>query len=90
MIKKSRPTKHYPGELQRLTVLIEGKAREIAEVLLRELPDAEQEAEATNRRARPTRTKPGAGRSAKRKPDRKRDIQRREAISAWQHKAFRH
>jgi hypothetical protein len=90
MIKKSRPTKHHPGELERMTVLIEGRAREIAELLLGKIPDAEQAAEATKPRARRPRRKTGAAPTAKPKPDRKRDIQRREAISAWRHKAFRH
>lgn len=90
MIKKSRPTKHYPTDLERLTVLIERRAREIAGVLLGEIPDAEQAAEGTQRRARRARRKPVVRRPVARKPDRKRDIQRREAISVWHHKAFRH
>lgn len=41
MTKRTRPTPHYPGELERLTTLIERKAKEIAEVLLWDVPDAE-------------------------------------------------
>jgi hypothetical protein len=90
MTKKSRPTLRYPGELERLTVLIEGKAREIAELLLRELPDAEREAEDALPKARLAPRKRPNGPGAKRRPDRKRDIKREQAISEWRHKAFRH
>jgi hypothetical protein len=41
MTKRTRPIRRYPGELERLTTLIERKAKEIAEVLLWDVPDAE-------------------------------------------------
>jgi hypothetical protein len=90
MIKKTRPTKHYPGELERLTALIEHRAQDIAHVLLHGLPDAEQWTEDARVQGRVRPAPRSKGSAAKPKPDKKRDIMRREAISEWRHKAFRH
>jgi len=90
MTKKSRPTKHYPGDLERLTALIENRASHIAELLLREFPDAEQAAEDRKPADNMAKRKRGSGSAVKPKPDRKRDIKRVQAISIWHHKAFRH
>lgn len=90
MIKKSRPAKHYPGDLERLTALIETKAKDIARLLLRDVPDAEQKAEDRKPVGRAAKKRPGNTRPSTRKPDKKRDIKREQAISNWRHKAFRH
>jgi hypothetical protein len=90
MTKKSRPTKHYPGDLERLTVLIESRAKDIARLLLRDVPDAEQKAEDKKPVGRMPKRRPGNTRPSTRKPDKKREIKRTQAISMWRHKAFRH
>jgi hypothetical protein len=90
MTKKSRPVKHYPGELARLTVLIENRAKDIARLLLGDVPDAEQKAETKKPVGRMPKRRPGNTRPSTRKPDKKRNIQREQAISNWRHKAFRH
>jgi len=82
MAKNSGTFKLHPGELERLTALIEQKANEIAHVLLWDVSDAEQTAEEAKRPA-VSRKNRAKGRSiASVKPKKKRDLNRIQRINA--------
>lgn len=81
MIKKSRLPKHLPGDLERFTALIERKAKEIAQVLLWDVADAEQTVESKNRGTLSAKRTQNRGRISSTRPNKNRDLQREQRIS---------
>jgi hypothetical protein len=82
MAKKVHSPKHHPGELARLTSLIERKAKEIAEVLLWDVADAEQSAEDPKRQAFFPKGGKLPARGSTAKPNKRRELKREQRVDA--------
>ena len=83
MVKNARSRKRpSPGEIERLTALIEQKAEEIAHVLLWDVSDAEKMAEGSRRQPISRKNGPKGRAIATAKPKRKRELNRLQRVNA--------
>ena len=85
MAKKSRKFKAHPGEVERLTALIEQKASEIARVLLWDVSDAGQTAGGAQRASFTRKNKPTGRGISSVKPKKKRDLNLLQRVNSAKH-----